>query len=447
MGRPLKIAKAQAVITITATTTSTNVVTTSANLTNLGIIANMPFIPATTVGGLIGGTTYYILQVLSATTFTASATELSANPTYTPVTLTTTTGQTVAATVGLVDSGFNNPAGSANTYGVVGGNTAFFGDQTLVNVAIGVNGTGTLYAFDNSNVVGGIVTDLGNVPADTSIIQYVDSTGGLVTLGYVDTSTGVTTVAITDATASGNFLTTSGNAQTLYANLPVTLNANIGGLTAGTNYFVKAIPNAAAFTVSVTAGGANVALTDETAASNALQDTTLLVANATANISGASYLYATPESGFIVRQKGKTKYLVTGSTSGLTAPCFTANVANTALTPNTFNILGTYANAATVFVQSLSDYRSEVFPTTVAAGSLSAGTVYTIEFVGTTDFTAVGAFANMTGITFVATGAGSGTGTAVLATVDPDVIGTFNTAEAANSANGLLNPVISIGKA
>ena len=447
MGRPLKIAKAQAVITITATNATTEVVTTSANLTNLGIIAGMPFIPATTVGGLIGGTTYYVLQVLSATTFTASATELSANPTYTPVNLTATTGQTVAATVGLVDSGFNNPTGSANTYGVVGGNTAFFGDQTLVNVAIGVNGTGTLYAYATSNVVGGIGTDLGNIPADTSIIQYVDSTGGLVTLGYVDTSTGVTTVAITNATATGNFLTTSGNAQTLYANLPVTLNANIGGLTAGTNYFVKAIPNAAAFTVSVTAGGANVALTNATAASNALQDTTLLAANATATISGASYLYATPEAGFIVRQKGKTKYLVTGSTSGLTAPCFTANVANTALTPNTFNILGTYADSSTVFVQSLSDYRTEVFPTTVAAGSLSGGIVYTIEFVGTTDFTAVGAFANMTGITFVATGAGSGTGTAVLATVDPDVIGTFNTAEDANSANGLLNPVIIINNA
>ena len=37
MGRPLKIAKAQAVITITATTATTNIVTTSANLTNLGM--------------------------------------------------------------------------------------------------------------------------------------------------------------------------------------------------------------------------------------------------------------------------------------------------------------------------------------------------------------------------------------------------------------------------
>ena len=453
MGRPLKIAKAQAVITLTATAAATDIVTTSANLTTLGIIAGMPFIPATTVGGLTGGVTYFILEVLSATTFTVSATELSANPTYSKVDLSATSGQTVALSVGVVDGYFNNPTGgtgypatNSNTYSVVGGNTAIFGKQVLANVAFGVNGTGTLYAYDTSNVVGGIGTDLANIAAD-SVIQYVDSTGGLITLGYVDTATGITTVAITNATATGNFLTTSGNAQTVYANLPVTLNANIGGLTAGTNYFVKAIPNAAAFTVSLTAGGANVALTNATAASNALQDTTLLAANATANISGASYLYATPEAGFIVRQKGKTKYLVTGSTSGLTAPCFTANVANTALTPNTFNILGTYANTDTVFVQSLSDYRSEVFPTTVAAGSLVGGTVYTIESVGTTDFTAVGAFANMTGITFVATGAGSGTGTAVLATVDPDVIGTFNNAEAANSANGLLNPVISIGKA
>lgn len=445
MGRPLKIAKAQAVITITATNGTTEVVTTSANLTTLGIIAGMPFIPATTVGGLTGGTTYWILEVLSSTTFTVSATTLSANPTYTPVNLTTAGPVTVAATVGLVNSGFNNPAGSANTYGVVGGNTAFYGDQVLVNVAIGISGAGTLYGSDTSNVVGGLGTDLGNVDA-ASVIQYVDTDGTLVTLGYVDTATGVTSVEISNATATGNFLTTVGNAQTLYANLPVTLDANIGGLIAGDTYFVKAIPNAAAFTVSLTPGGANVGLSDEDATSNALQDTTLLTADASANIAGVSYIYATPEAGYIVRQKGKTKYLVTGSTSGLTAPCYTANVANTALLPNTFNIIGTTDAPATVYVQSLNDYRTEVFPTTVGVGSLTPGTVYTIEFAGTTDWTTVGAYTSMKGVTFVATGTGTGTGTAVLSTVDPDVIGTFNSAEAANTANGLLNPVISINK-
>jgi hypothetical protein len=78
MGRPLKIAKAQAVITITATAATTNIITTSANLTSSGVIKGMTFIPATTVGGLTGGVTYYVLEVLSDTTFLASATDLSA---------------------------------------------------------------------------------------------------------------------------------------------------------------------------------------------------------------------------------------------------------------------------------------------------------------------------------------------------------------------------------
>jgi hypothetical protein len=413
MGRPLKIAKAQAVITLTATAAATDIVTTSANLTTLGIIAGMPFIPATTVGGLTGGVTYFILEVLSATTFTVSATELSANPTYSKVDLSATSGQSVALSVGVVDGYFNNPTGgtgypatNANTYSVVGGNTAIFGKQVLANVALGVNGTGTLYAYDDSNVVGGLGTDLANVAAD-SVIQYVDSTGGLITLGYVDTATGTANVEISNATATGNFLTTVGNAQTLFANLPVILTADIGGLTAGTTYFVKAIPNAAAFTVSLTAGGANVGLTDEDAESYALQDTTLLTANATANISGASYIYATPEAGYIVRQKGKQKYLVKGTSSGLIGQCITANVANTAMLPNTMTITATYANTDTVNVQSLSDHTAELFTST--SGPVATGNI-------------------------------------VLANADP-AYSTFNAAAAANAAAGQPYPIVTIDNA
>lgn len=446
MGRPLKIAKAQAVITITATNGTTEVVTTSSNLTTLGIIAGMPFIPATTVGGLTGGTTYWILQVLSDTTFTASLTPLNANPDYTPVNLTNAGPVTVAATVGLVNSGFNNPQGTANTYGIVGGNTALFGDQVLANIAIGRNGTGVLYANTASTTVFGVGTDLSNTVVANSYVQLVNTDGSVVDLGRVDTLTGFVTVEVANTATTGNIIGTTGNAQTLIVDGPVRFTANLGGLVAGTTYFVKAIANAAAFTVSSTQGGAEVALSNATGTPDAQQDSIELSASALANAAGASFAYANPEAGYIVRQKGKTKYLVTGVTSGLTAQCYTANVANTALLPNTMSVIGTYANAATVYVQSLSDYNSEVFPATVAAGALSGGTVYTIESVGTTDWTAVGAYANMTGITFVATGAGSGTGTAVVSTVDPDVVGTFNTAEAANTANGLLNPVIEINK-
>ncbi len=84
MGRPLKIAKGQ-IITITATNGTTEVVTVSENLDNLNIIAGMPFVPASTTGGLTGGTTYYILKVVSSTTFTVSATPINANPNLTPV--------------------------------------------------------------------------------------------------------------------------------------------------------------------------------------------------------------------------------------------------------------------------------------------------------------------------------------------------------------------------
>lgn len=49
---------------------------------------------------------------------------------------------------------------------------------------------------------------------------------------------------------------------------------------------------------------------------------------------------------------------------------------------------------------------------TVTAGSFFVGQTYTITTVGSTDFTTIGASANTVGVKFVATGVGSGTGTA-----------------------------------
>lgn len=60
------------------------------------------------------------------------------------------------------------------------------------------------------------------------------------------------------------------------------------------------------------------------------------------------------------------------------------------------------------------NYTGPLYGTSVAAGSFVTGLVYTIEAVGTTDFTAIGASANTVGVKFKATGAGSGDGTAIL---------------------------------
>ncbi len=54
--------------------------------------------------------------------------------------------------------------------------------------------------------------------------------------------------------------------------------------------------------------------------------------------------------------------------------------------------------------------------TSVTAGSFVIGNVYQITSVGTTDFTLIGASANAVGVQFTATGSGTGSGTALLAT-------------------------------
>lgn len=417
MGRPLKIAKSQAVINITNTTTSTNLVTTSANFTNLGIIAGMPFVTATNIGNLVAGTLYWILRVVNAgnnSTFTVSASPLNANPTSTPVTLSTASG-TIVTTVAPVDMYFNNPNGpqwpttNSNTYSVVGGNTSQYGKQVLANVAIGVNGTGNVFATTSSNIVVGSGTDFANL-ATGSILFAVDSAGAPNLLGTATATKGNLTVAIANCAANG-VIGTSGNAQTLSLNTPVRFDTAFGTLATGTTYFVRTIANAAAFTVSDIPNGTIKTLTaNGSVTANAVQNRVVLGAVSANNAAGLSgygnlFIQTLPEAGFIVRQKGKQKYLVTGTTTGLTGACYTANVANTALTPNTMTITATYANAATVNVQSLSDHTVELF--TATSGPIATGNI-------------------------------------VLQNANP-AFASFNSAATANAANGQPYPIVTIG--
>jgi len=454
MGRPLKIAKAQAVLTITDTTAATGAITVSQNLNNLVILRGMQFVTASSVGGLTGGTTYWVLDIIDANNFTASATSPSvAAPPAVAVSLSDTTSQSVAATVGLVDSGFNNPNGTANTYGVVGGNVAFYGPQVLCNVAFGVAGTGTLFASTGSAIVTGLGTDFANLTTGTTLYAlWGDGTGTPMQLGVATSTHGVHTVAVANTNNTGNIIRTTGNAQTLITDSPVTFSANLGGLVTGTTYWVKGVANSSAFTVSTTPGGAEVGLSDATGTPDAQQQQVVLAANSANNATGATgygdgFVTALHEAGYILRQKGKTKYLVQGTVTGLIGQALTANVANSALQPNTMNIISTDASSGTAYVASLNDYQSELFPAQVAAGSLSAGTTYTIYSSGDTDWSLVGAASNLTGVSFVATASGSGTGTAVLANVNPDVIATFNTAYAANTYDGQPNPIVIINNA
>jgi hypothetical protein len=431
MGRPLKIAKAQAVLTITNTATTGSIVTISGgNLTTsptVGITSGMSFVCASSISGLVANTIYYVDTILSNTTFSVSTTQLSVQPRV-MATLANSSGGTVKASFNVVDAYFNNPNGgpgfpttNANTYSVVGGNTAIVGKQVLAQVAIGINGTGTLYGDTGNLNVYGSGTDFANTLSVGSAIQVASANinGGTdyTTVGFVGTNTGYITVAVANTTATGNVIGTSGNAQTLFVGAPVIFSANTGGLVANYQYFVKTIANAAAFTVSDEQYGPTKGLTTGSTTANARIDVTVLVATPPVDFTNASFVYANDEAGYIVRQKGKQKYLVTGATSGLTAQCYTANLANTALTPNTMRVLATYANSSTQTVQSLSDHNTWLF--TADSGPVATGNIVS---------------------------PGQPTGNLGYINAAP-AYATFNSAATANTANAQPYPIVTIASA
>jgi len=370
MGRPLKIAKAQFIGTITATTAVTNVVTFSPAINSTASFTiGMPIVSASTVGGIIAGTTYWVLTLPSTTSMTLSATTLDTNRSSTSFPLTTTTVQTVPFTVGAVDTGFNNPNGLSNTYGVVGGNTGIVGSQVLARIAIGVAGVGTIESTSGNTKVYGIGTDFANTAAAGSSI--FSTTAGL--LGFsasVEAPIGVTATTITT-----NVVTVSANTG-LVLNKPIVFSESIGNIIASTVYYVKSINiDGVSITISATAGGAVFVLaTASSITCTALQDTVTLVAISPATVTTTDWVHAKDEAGFIVRQKGRSKFLVEGLTTGLIGPCFTANVANVALTANTMSIIATLASSATVYIDRLSDYQADGF------GNTDTATPYYVTF-------------------------------------------------------------------
>lgn len=82
----------------------------------------------------------------------------------------------------------------------------------------------------------------------------------------------------------------------------------------------------------------------------------------------------------------------------------------------TFDYLPTGSSTVILYYKKDADTAwTQIFSyTSTAAGSFVTGTQYTITTVGTTDFTLIGAASNALGVVFTATGAGSGTGKAVI---------------------------------
>lgn len=214
-----------------------------------------------------------------------------------------------------VDEGYPNDGTTDNGFsrsypGVYGGTNS--NDYSInAHAAVEKKQYGTINSFSNTTVIWGSGTaDFTNILSAGSII-YADGLDAAI--GTVNSLSPSVTVTCDSAAASTDLITTKGGvaATDLVVNGPIVFAVDFAGLTAGTVYYVKATPSGTTFSVSATPEGTAIQLTDDSDDVSATQATTAtLDADATATVSSSVWTSATPDDAFIVRQKGKKKFLV-----------------------------------------------------------------------------------------------------------------------------------------
>ena len=224
-----------------------------------------------------------------------------------------------ASPSGLVDSGYPNDGTTDNGFdennpGVVGGNIPDFDESFVIDADVCVEQAqyGTIYSTAGITVVWGAgITDFTNTLEEDSIIYAAGLDDAIGVVNTVNTPATVTIDAATAGTTD-SFTTKGAVAATaLVADGPIVLSANYAGLTGGVVYYVKTVVDSTSFTVSATPGGAKLDLTVETNDITASQGQTVtLDAVATATVSNSAWTSAKPDNGYIIRQKGKRKFLV-----------------------------------------------------------------------------------------------------------------------------------------
>lgn len=230
----------------------------------------------------------------------------------------------------------------------------------------------TFSTIDCGNTI--TVTPINRPYQSTQIINRDPPPTGLPgdTDGTVAVGVSVGQVSITNTYANDEILTTS--TTSLYVDMPITFTGTtFGGITAGTTYYVKAIPSSTRFTVAAAVGGANVDLS---------------AASGTMYANPASYMYVcTGSFASTVYPKDVINTYATGnvitlsSTTNLAvnAPIiFTGNVdtANTKLLANTV-----------YYIKTISSPNITVSQTRFNG---VAGTVYTVGDKTAADIVATG---------------------------------------------------------
>ena len=281
-------------------------------------------------------------------------------------------------------------------------------------------------------------------PLQNKFYIIKNSTGQSITMsasgGSVSTSipSGVTAQVYCDAANVGGAGIGFYSAQTGSAgNFTVNGNLNVTGSQVDTGNFLAAGVLGAYTSASFTGGISNGSGAAGTILNvSAVASGTIFIGQ---RISGTGITSGTFVTGFGTGTGGAGTYTVNTSQLVSTGTTITGAAGAVATTPatgdNSVNIattsfVSTAITAATGTLGTMSQQNANavaitggtiagttasgntIYGTAITAGSFVVGNIYTIASVGTTSFTSIGASANTVGITFVATGVGSGTGTA-----------------------------------
>lgn len=326
-------------IAVTGTTTSTNLITCASTST---LAKGHAVVFSGALGGLITGTVYFVTSINSATQFTVSLIRDDA-----PVNLSTATG---SITVQHATSNFTlNQAitFTGTTFGNLVVDTVYYVKTLDSNTTFTVSATLAGPVFS-------LITASGTMTAGR--IRPIP-----LVISNTTTSTNVITtasVAVTATTTSTNLITCS-STSTFTVNQPVVFSGSLGGINAGTTYYILTINSATQFTVSLAQGGTVVSLSSATGSLNVQHSTVNLLSNqpvvfygtAIGNlVPGTTYyvLSAVSSTTFTVSATAGPGAVFSQSTSSGTMTCFTGPSQNVYIsTTDTSNQLSTISVTVT----------------------------------------------------------------------------------------------------
>jgi hypothetical protein len=230
---------------------------------------------------------------------------------------------------------------------------------------------------------------------------------------------------------------TCADTSVLVVNEPITFSSpTLGGIVAGTTYYILEIIDATTFTISLSIGGAPVTVTTDAGSMvgtlNAVQvneiqsistaiEPALKTTNATATTAIAPYEITFDDTtGFapdaVIYFQGTNfggltqglVYFVDTVVNGTTATIKDANGDPIVTDGTSGSMLATVGGTPTTRITTTSAHGFN--NSIVTSGAFEVGSQYIILTTGTTDFTLIGAADSLPGTIFTATGVGTGTG-------------------------------------